>query len=512
MPRKMNNDQVVFNPTSPEFTIANQINPLQSYLLYLNNDADQFPIGALPEKLRNAILEVWTQVQAPLPMVVSSALSAMSMACQHLVDVQRTPNLTSPCSLFFLTIAESGERKTTCDGYFTKSIRAFDEKQRQEAEAAQKAYQIDHQLWKERTRALKNKLSKAVRDQEGEEEAQQALREHLQNETPRPQAIKMLLDDATPIAICKSLYTNWPSVGILSDEAGKLFNTNTFANIGLFNKLWDGASIQVERHRQDDSFSVSNGRMTMSLMVQEKTLIDFFEKQGKLARDNGFLARCLACMPISTQGRRQSINQQHENMPALDFFLGTYGSLIEASVNFGKTTDKKIIMKLTPQAQDRWVQYCKQIESRLLGDLKEIHDASSKAGDMIARLAALLHIFTYRDLNKPIDTDMIDAAEVIIQWYLRSFKHLFGNNSALSQERKDADKLWAWLKAQPLTHYGPYFIRSEIIKRGPLSIRNKASLDAATDLLAREGRIYLEQCLSPRQKPMAVIRINHLAF
>lgn len=441
------------------------------------------------------------QVQAPLPMVVSSALSAMSMACQHLVDVQRTPRLKSPCSLFFLTIAESGERKTTCDGYFTQLIRAFDEKQREDAETAQRKYQIDHQLWKERTRALKNKLSKAVRDQEGEEEAQQALREHLQNETPCPKAIKMLFDDATPISICKSMYSNWPSVGILSDEAGKLFNTNTFANIGLFNKLWDGDTVQVERHRQDDSFSVANGRMTMSLMVQEKTLIDFFEKQGKLARDNGFLARCLACMPISTQGYRQTLNQPQQAMPALDFFLKIYDALIDMSVEKGNTKSEKNVLILNPQAQYRWTHYCQQIEQRLLGDLMDIKDASSKAGDMIARLAALLHIFTYRDLNKPIDTDMIDAAEVIIQWYLRSFKHLFGNNSALSQERKDADKLWAWLKAQPLTHYGPYFIRSEIIKKGPLSIRNKASLDAATDLLAREGRIYLEQCLSPRQKP-----------
>jgi hypothetical protein len=387
-------------------------------------------------------------------------------------------------------------------------IRAFDEKQRQEAEAAQKTYQIDHQVWKELTRALKNKLSKAVRNQEGEEEAQQALRKHLQNETPRPQAIKMLLDDATPIAICKSMYTNWPSVGIISDEAGKLFSTNTFANIGLFNKLWDGASIQVERHRQDDSFSVPNGRMTMSLMVQEKTLLDFFEKQGKLARDNGFLARCLACMPISTQGRRQSINQQQEVMPALDIFLETYGALIEASINLGRTTDKKSVLKLTPQAQDRWAQYCKQIEPRLSGDLKDIKDASSKAGDMIARLAALLHIFTYRTLSKPIDIDMIDAAEVIIQWYLLSFKRLFGENSAISQERKDADMLWIWLKNQPLSHSNQYFTRSHILTYGPISIRNKASLDRAVQLLLKDGRIYLEQFMSSHQKLMKGIRIN----
>lgn len=486
-------------------------NPLHNLKLNHDNDRNNFPINALPDALRNAILEFWMQVQAPLPMVVSSALSAMSMACQHLVDVQRTPRLKSPCSLFFLTIAESGERKTTCDGYFTQLIRAFDEKQREDAETAQRKYLIDHQLWKERTRALKNQLGRAVRNQEGEDEAQQVLREHLQNEPSCPQAIKMLFDDATPISICRSMYINWSSVGILSDEAGKLFNTNTFANIGLFNKLWDGDTVQVERHRQDDSFSVANGRMTMSLMVQEKTLLDFFEKQGKLARDNGFLARCLTCMPISTQGWRQISNQPQQDMSALNLFLKIYGTLIDMSVARGKTASEKPVLTLTPQAQDHWTHYCQQIESRLLGDLKAVKDAGSKAGDMIARLAALLHIFTYQTLSKPIDKDMIDASEAIIQWYLLSFKHLFGENSVLSQERKDADMLWTWLKKQPLSHPDQYFTRSHILTHGPISIRNKASLDRAVQLLSMDGRIYLEQFMSLHQKIMTVIRINHYA-
>lgn len=153
--------------------------------------------------------------------------------------------------------------------------------------------------------------------------------------------MRMLFDDVSPIAIISSLHDNWPSVGILSDEAGKIFNSRTFLNIGLLNKLWDGDPVLHDRHRSSDNYFVHNGRMTISLMSQQKTLREFLEKQGGLARDNGFLARCLVCFPQSTQGSRfinpNQVTQQAELRPKLEEF----NKIIDYLLNYSWERHKK---------------------------------------------------------------------------------------------------------------------------------------------------------------------------
>ena len=86
---------------------------------------ESYPLGALPSTVRAAVEEVAGFVQAPIPMVSSAALAALSLAIQAQVDVKRAENLHGPTGLFLLTIADSGERKSTCDGFFTKAIRDY---------------------------------------------------------------------------------------------------------------------------------------------------------------------------------------------------------------------------------------------------------------------------------------------------------------------------------------------------------------------------------------------------
>jgi len=67
--------------------------------------------------------------QGTLPLVASSALAALSLAVQARVDVKRADKLQGPVGLFLLTIADSGERKSTCDGFFTSAIRKYQQDQ-----------------------------------------------------------------------------------------------------------------------------------------------------------------------------------------------------------------------------------------------------------------------------------------------------------------------------------------------------------------------------------------------
>jgi putative DNA primase/helicase len=111
-------------------------------------DPEPFPIEALPPIFRNAVEEVGAYVQAPIPMIISSALGAASIAIQGHYDVKRDDGLTGPVSLFLWVVADSGERKTTVDNYFTSGIRAYESQKRQEMQPEIDAYERELKIYK----------------------------------------------------------------------------------------------------------------------------------------------------------------------------------------------------------------------------------------------------------------------------------------------------------------------------------------------------------------------------
>lgn len=279
--------------------------PATNTRLYnVNNSFESFPIGAFPRIIRNAIEEATRITMAPMPLVASSALSALSIAVQHLYDVARPNDMRGPCSLFFITIAESGERKTTSDKIFTIPIREFEREHTESNRKAIENYENNLKIWNIKDKLLQKEFEKAIRNKKDSEQAEQALLEHQGQKPFRPALMRMLFDDVSPTAIISSLSEQWPSVGIISDEAGKIFESKTFENIGLYNKLWDGDTVSIDRHRTSGSYTAHDSRLTISLMSQRRVFVEFIEKLGRQARDNGFFSRCLISNPMSTQGTR----------------------------------------------------------------------------------------------------------------------------------------------------------------------------------------------------------------
>lgn len=61
---------------------------------------DEFPLSSLPPLIRDAVIEAQQITQAPLGLVAASALGAVSLVCQNLIDVCRLNTLRGPVSLF----------------------------------------------------------------------------------------------------------------------------------------------------------------------------------------------------------------------------------------------------------------------------------------------------------------------------------------------------------------------------------------------------------------------------
>ena len=112
-----------------------------------------YPVAALGP-LRDAVEAVQGMTLAPVAIPAQSALAVASLAVMGFVDVE-TLGGNRPVSLYCLTIAQSGERKSSCDAPLMAAVRAHEKEQAEAQRDAVTIWQNSHALWKgERERIL----------------------------------------------------------------------------------------------------------------------------------------------------------------------------------------------------------------------------------------------------------------------------------------------------------------------------------------------------------------------
>jgi putative DNA primase/helicase len=412
-------------------------------------EPEPYPIDALPAIIRAAVEEVAGFVKAPVPLVASSALAALSLAIQAYTDAKRAEKLQGPVGLFLLTIADSGERKSSCDGYFTKAIRDYQKQQEEAAKPEVKNYNAAIAAWEAKCGGIKDKIRQLSKDKKPTADMESALKD-LEHDKPEPPKIpRLFYGDVTPEALAHGLATRWPSGGVVSAEAGIVFGSHgmgkdsVMRNLGLLNQLWDGAELKIDR-RTSESFTVRGARLTVALQVQEPTLREFLARSGQLARGTGFLARFLVAWPESTQGQRP-FTEAPANWPALAAFNRRIAAILEPQPSIGEdgalTPD---MMSLTPEAKAAWVEYHDAIEKDLAsgGELHEVRDVASKSADNAVRLAALFQNF--EGTGGAISLPSFEGASTIAAWHLHESRRFFGE-LALPTELMDAVRLDKWI-------------------------------------------------------------------
>jgi hypothetical protein len=103
-------------------------------------EAAPFPVTALGP-LREPAEAIATATEAPVAMCAASVMASAALAAQGHRDAE-TLNGTAPASLFLLTVAESGERKSTADRLAMRGVRDFEAELRTE-------YNNERDLWRD---------------------------------------------------------------------------------------------------------------------------------------------------------------------------------------------------------------------------------------------------------------------------------------------------------------------------------------------------------------------------
>lgn len=455
---------------------------------------EPYPLDALPDTIRAAVEEVAGFVKAPTALVASSALAALSLACQAHIDAKRAEKLHGPVGLFLLTIADSGERKSTCDGFFVSSIRQYQEDQAEAMKPAIKGHEAAIAAWEAERDGILSAIKGAGKSGKATDKLKADLAE-LQRDKPEPPRVpRLILGDETPENLAWSLAKQWPSAGVLSSEAGVVFGSHgmgkdsAMRNLALLNVLWDGGTHSIGR-RTSESFTVRGARLTMGLMIQEITLREYFSKSGGLARGTGFLARFLVAWPESTQGQRP-FTEAPANWPHLAAFHRRLAEILNQPVPIdedGALTPP--MLSLAPDAKAAWVEYHNAIESELGsgGEFHEVKDVASKSADNAARLGALFQQFEH-GMGGAIGLDSFERASLITAWHLNEARRFFGE-LALPAELADAARLDSWLIEHCRKGRTHFVGKNHVRQHGPM--RDGARLDAAISELAQLDRLQL---------------------
>lgn len=465
--------------------------------LIVQMEPEEYPLDALPDAVRCAVQEVAGFVKAPIPLIATSALAALSLSIQTYVDVQRAERLTGPCGLFLLAIADSGERKSTCDGFFTAAVRDYQAQQQEAAKPLIQAYKSEHDAWEARRSGLKEKIKLLAKEGKSSTAQEQELCNLDAYEPQPPRVPRLIYGDATPEALTYALAKQWPSGGVISSEAGSVFgghgmgSDSVMRNLAALNQLWDGATLPVER-RTSESFTVRGARLTMALQVQEATLRAFFANTKGLARGTGFLARFLVCWPQSTQGMRP-FTEAPANWPALAAFNNRLTAILNRAAPIGDDGGlSPAMLTMAPAAKAAWTAFHDAIESELSTgrELYDVRDVASKTADNAARLAALFHTFS-GDIG-PISLDNMESAARVTLWHLTEAKRFLGE-LAMPPELANPARLEVWMLDYCKRENTDKVPTREVQQFGPGGLRDRATYTEAVKELAELGRARLVQ-------------------
>ena len=452
--------------------------------------AAPYPVEALGKVLGGAAQALHEDTKAPLALCAQSVLASASLATQAHFDIKLPWGELKPLSLFMLTVAASGERKTTIDKLVLGAARAQEREEQNIYNLDLKSYQQELVKWK--TEEEQRNKKKPPKNQAASDYAAADAHEA----TPPPEAPIMplrFIEDPTAEGLYKLLVLGQPSVGLFSDEGAlvigghALSKDNALKTMAMWCKLWDGSSLT--RVRAGDGASALYGRR-MSINIQAQPEVMDKLLNDPMANGQGFLARCLVAWPETTIGTRYTETFiKADYRPELKRLYAILKGLTEVEARVSEDSKQELYpveLPLDDEAVAMALNACNQFEGLMKSgnDLCELTDRASKAVENACRIAGILAVIDEGMATRSIKAEHLTSGLILMQWYLAEALRI-RSVSLIPLEVKHAEMLVNWLKERDLK----LFSTSMILTRGSNQLRCKARLDPAIKVLMDSGHV-----------------------
>jgi hypothetical protein len=416
-------------------------------LIAYNKPKSDFPVEALGPTLSNAVKGIVDIVQCPNALAAMSVLGAASLATQGHANVENpATGQAKPISLFLLSLAESGERKTSADTEALRSANYW------EALLAQQ-YAQEHSVYKNRFDAWDSERNHILKDKSLSSPSRLSALAAL-GPQPEPPLFPMLTcPDPTMEGLYGLYQKGHPSLGIFSSEGGLFTGGHGMKDDARIRTgaalcaLWDGEPVKRVRATKDETYLQNGKRLSVHVMVQPEIGGEFLSQKD--LQGQGFFSRVLVSNPPSTIGTRK----QHDKDPLTDehmFFChqrlysifqkplplspGKLNELCPRSIVFD---DDAVIL---------WKEYADAIEERQIagGEYENVRGFAGKMAENASRIAAVMTLV--EDIDAPtISKHYLQNAIAIMDYFAEQSLAMFESNR-VGPDMLNAQKLLKWLQ------------------------------------------------------------------
>jgi hypothetical protein len=430
-------------------------------------EAGPYPVAALGP-LREPAEAIAAATEAPVAMCAASVLASAALAAQGHRDAE-TLNGTAPASLFLLTVAESGERKSTADRLAMRGVRDFEADLRTD-------YDTERDLWRDAHEVYKATRAKIVGDKKADAAAKRADLQALGPKPPAPIKPHIVASAPTIEGIVKHLPELRASLGIMTEEGGALIGghsmkaENRLATCASFSAMWDGQPL--DRWRAGDGVEAYTGRrFSAHILVQpvaaEALLSD------PMANGQGLLARFLTCRPASRIGTRLRMERDAQAEAGIAAFAARIRSLLSRDLPRADGKRNELappVLPMSQEARDVLTAFAREVERAQApgGPFEDARAFASKTAEHAARLAAVLTIYADPDAPEVAGETMAGAVEVAT-FYANEAARL-ADAAIVPPEVADAERMRLWL----LGSWGELFISARAAaQRGPFKVTDR---------------------------------------
>ncbi|MCB1034095.1 MAG: DUF3987 domain-containing protein, partial [Acidobacteria bacterium] len=426
--------------------------------LSLSSDRETpFPLAAFPPTLRAAAEAIRELTRAPLALCAQSVLAVAGLAAQSCADVELPTRQTSTLSLFLLSVAQSGERKTSVDRWATQPLEAEERRQAEEYQDSLSQHEQELESWK----ADAAEIRKGERNREARRQALKEL--GPQPEPPKPPGLLVTIGTIEGIL---SMLEHRGSVGLFSDEGGGFLagyamdreNDRRTRTAAILSSLWDGKAVREER--RGGSLRLGSGkRAAMHLLVQPVVAEKVLRDEG--LEGQGLLSRFLVVEPESTIGKRL----WREPSPTARESLEPYNERVAEILQ--RSSGERVTLRLSEGARAEWIALHDEIEPELGpgGTLEGVRSFAAKACEHAARLAAVLTIF---DNPAAVEIPSMEAGAALLRFYLGERLRLAGKPT--EPYAAEASQVANWLREKWTEEY---ISLSDLLQHGPNRFRRQ---------------------------------------
>lgn len=448
-----------------------------------------YPVEQLGQVLGGAAQALHETIKAPLALCCQSVLAAAAFSAQSHFDVLLPWGLRKPLSLFLLTVADSGERKSAIDDVVLGAAKAQERLEMTRYQIEVEHYESELSKWKETNDAAIKKASRAKSLASAEQAQNEA---HESGPKPKPPIMPLrFVTDPTVEGLYKLLVTAQPSIALFSDEGGLLIggnalnSENALKTMARWCKLWDGSPFDRVR-AGDGSGCLYGRRMAMHQLAQPDVMQKLLG--DRMANGQGLLARCLVAWPESTIGKRHITAFENPidryEIKRLFAILKTLAEATPRASDGNPQELDPVELPLTAAAREMAIDAVNQFEDlmRAGADLSELRDRASKAVENACRIAGVLSVIENGMAAREISEKHLERGLILIQWYLAEALRI-QSVAIVPQSVLDAESLSRWLAS----HDHKQFATRTILNKGPNQLRNKSRLNAAIGELVSSG-------------------------